>query len=113
MSDARAFSGAQVAARAWYYLSPYPEERGLAGRRYREHAARINDDDGVLQAIGELAVEGYPARALTFVVVSERVSRIRWMTTPADQERARQVYELLARLVPSMRMTPRGGGLRR
>ena len=93
----RAFALHEIAARAWFYLSPFPEERGLAARRYREHSA-LAEADHLLQIIGELAVERSHARAISAVIVLDRVKTI------PNETNARAVAVLLARLRSSMRM---------
>lgn len=81
----RTFSGPELAARAWYYLSPFPAERGIAARKYRELARVVPDDDERLQILGELAADGYHAIALT-----PRVAQAKAAALVFRQEGARQ-----------------------
>lgn len=106
----RAFSGAELAARTWYYLSAFPNERGLAARRWRA-LAHIAPGDVLLPAFGDIAFDGYHARALTERIVRDRVERVRY-STPADPVKAAAVRDMLERVVLATRLTPRGGGFR-
>jgi len=92
----RSFAMHEIAARAWFYLSPFPAERGLAARRYREHSA-LAEADHLLQIIGELAIERYHARAISAVIIVDRTKRI------PNEANAIAVANLLAGLVRKMR----------
>jgi hypothetical protein len=110
----RAFAHHELAARAWHALSPFPGERAIAARRFRElahfdepghpmlgctiHAA---DAEHVLQTIGELALEGFHAKAITAAVVRDRLQHI-----PSEAMAAR-VRALVAGMTHKMRGGPR------
>lgn len=104
----RAFAMHELAARAWWYLSPYRDERGLAARRFRE-LARIASDDTRLQVIGELALEGYHARAITEAVLRDRARKVDAFAPPDHEARA-TVRRVISDLAEKMRL---GGGRRR
>ena len=94
----RAFAAHELAARAWYYLSEFPDERALAARRYREVMATGDfAGDHVLQAIGELAADGLHARAISAAVVRDRLRHI------PNEEMALAVHALVSRLSASLR----------
>lgn len=97
MRQPRTFAAHEIAARAWWYLSPHREERGLAARRFRE-LATLADADHLLQIVGELALEGYHAKAISAAIVADRVKQI------PNEAMASQVGELLATLRRSMRL---------
>lgn len=103
-AEGRAFSSHEIAARAWFYLSPFPAERGLAARRFREMLAVV-DEDHALQAIGELALEGYHAEAISALIVSDRIRQI------PNETMARRVAALLKDLGRTLSHRPhrRGG----
>ncbi len=102
---ARAFAPHEIAARAWYYLSPFPGERPLAARRFRE-LLEVVDEDHALQVVGELAAEGYHARAISPRVALDRVKQI------SNDAMARKVRTLLATLRLSMRAGANASGHR-
>lgn len=79
MNDARAFTMPELAARAWWTLSPYRDERALAARRFRETAPACADEDLRLHVVSLLALEGFHARAITARVVTDRAEwLVRW-----------------------------------
>lgn len=96
MREARAFADHELAARAWYYLSPFPAERALAARRFRE-LADLADADHLLQIVGELALEGYHAKAISAAVVRDRVALI------PNEAMAAKVAEIVARVMRARR----------
>lgn len=98
----RAFADHELAARAWYYLSEFPDERALAARRYREVVATGRfAADHVLQVIGELAADGLHAKAISAPIVADRLRRI------PNAEMALAVHALVSRLTATMRFEHR------
>jgi hypothetical protein len=69
---------AQEVAAFWETWSPLHSkaETGIAVRRFRAIAPRV-DDDILLLALGELAAEGLPAHYFTEKIARERIARIR------------------------------------
>lgn len=100
----RAFATHELAARAWHYLSPFPHERGIAARKYRELAGAVPDDERRLLVVGELAVDGYHAWALTPRAARGRAARIGFRREAATHEaNAALVRSMIASLASKMR----------
>lgn len=100
----RAFATHELAARAWWHLSSFKSERGLAARRFRDTAPACADDDLRLQIFATMAAQGFHAYAITERVVRDRASRI------AD---AYPDEALAARVLLVLRTTAHGMSLRR
>lgn len=100
--SARAFAGHELAARAWYYLSRFPEERSLAAKLFLDTECACPPEDLRLDVVAELAREGYHAKAITERIVRDRARRI--SGEAPDLETKARVDALVAGVASALRM---------
>ncbi|HEV8670976.1 MAG TPA: hypothetical protein VGS01_09610 [Candidatus Limnocylindria bacterium] len=133
---AREFDLVEMTAYAWWSLSAFPRERGIAARRFRDLEPRFVDDRVVFLAIIEYAAErrpascsrcqrihvGYHAVGISEQVLRDRYGRIQEAQSAIDKAEEndipvasfqparglRSMTEVLADVMP--RFGPRGRG---
>ena len=101
----REFDLVEMTAYAWWSLSAFPRERGIAARRFRDLEPRFVDDRVVFLAICEYAGErraascarcqrihvGYHAIGLSEQVVRDRYGRIQEAQAAIDKAEASEI----------------------